>query len=94
MADMGERPACMTLDRRELDKPYELGNCRWATTKEQNRNRSDTHWITLDGERKSLGEWCEIKSIRYSLAMKRISEMGWSPEEALGLPSLGIGGRR
>jgi hypothetical protein len=39
LADMGERPSGTTLDRRENEKGYEPGNCRWATTEEQLANR-------------------------------------------------------
>lgn len=39
LADMGERPIGLTLDRIENDRGYEPGNCRWATWSEQQINR-------------------------------------------------------
>lgn len=39
LADMGERPAERTLDRVDNSDGYRPGNCRWATTSEQNLNK-------------------------------------------------------
>ena len=40
LADLGERPAGMTLDRIDPLGGYEPTNCRWATSKEQRANIS------------------------------------------------------
>lgn len=38
LADMGERPDGLTLDRKNNEGNYEPSNCRWATRIEQNNN--------------------------------------------------------
>lgn len=40
LADMGERPDGMTIDRINVDGNYEPENCRWADAKTQSQNTS------------------------------------------------------
>jgi hypothetical protein len=41
LADMGERPEGMTLDRTDGRKGYFAKNCRWASPTTQSRNRRE-----------------------------------------------------
>jgi hypothetical protein len=84
--DMGPRPRGKTLDRIENDKGYFKGNCRWVTRLSQARNRQNTRWIEIDGQRKALSEWCAIYGQTWYRVHYRLKH-GWSIEKALKTPS-------
>ncbi len=71
LADMGERPAGTTLERRDSRKNYEPGNCIWATPREQALNKRSTVWVDLDGEGVPLAVAAERLSISYAAARER-----------------------
>jgi hypothetical protein len=59
--DMGDCPDGMSIDRIDNNKGYFKENCRWATTKQQQRNRSDNVILTIDNESKTVADWAEDK---------------------------------
>jgi hypothetical protein len=82
LADMGESPSGMSLDRIDNDGPYSKLNCRWASRQTQNRNSRGNVVIEYLGEKKLLCEWAEQLGIRYGTLHTRLFKLGWSTERA------------
>jgi len=59
LEDMGECPTGMTLERIDNDLDYGPSNCRWATMKEQAKNRRTNVFIEHDGRRMILNDWAK-----------------------------------
>ncbi len=87
LADMGERPSCeYTIDRYpDQNGDYEKSNCRWATQKQQQRNRRSNVMVSFQGQEHCISEWAEQVGLTTGALWCRLKN-GWTTEEALTLP--------
>lgn len=72
----------LTIDRINFNKNYEPQNCRWVTTKQQNRNYSKNRFMEYNGKKYCIVELSEKFNISYGTLLYRINA-GYTLEEAI-----------
>lgn len=86
LANVGPRPSSVhTIERIDNNKWYEPGNVKWATRREQQRNRRSNRMLVIGGETRTITEWSELSGINIGTLYKRIAR-GVCLEEAIQQP--------
>lgn len=83
--DMGEPSIGLLLDRIDNNGHYCKDNCRWATRRQQNRNKRSNINVTIDGKTQCLKAWCEELKISPKTVNWR-RQFGWSDFMAITTP--------
>lgn len=81
--DMGPRPfPSATIERINTNGNYEPGNCKWATQKDQQNNRSNNRIIEFKGKRLTISQWADAIGIPSYTIYNRL-RLGWTDCDAL-----------
>lgn len=79
--DMGPRPFKMSIERIDTNGNYEPSNCKWASPKEQARNKRSKRMVTIDGVEHHIADLAEKYGINMRTLDRRL-KAGWPLDKA------------
>lgn len=83
LADMGEEPEGMSIERKDNNGNYSPENCIYATQKEQTRNTRYNRIIKYGGREQCIADWAIELGISYGTLWRRLRE--YPPQTALNM---------
>lgn len=73
LLDMGVKPSpAYSIERNDVNGDYSPSNCRWATMKEQSRNKRNNRMIEINGVKKLMCDWSEQSGISVTTISLRL----------------------
>jgi len=76
LSDMGHCPIGSSIERIDNSLGYSKENCKWATPKQQTRNRRSSSFVSHKGIIMTMAEYSEAVNMSWSGAYKRANREG------------------
>ena len=74
----------LTIERIDNNENYYKENCKWATTEEQNRNRSCNCYLTYKGKTQLATDWADELGIsKFKIYPLKNYHSDWSDAQIL-----------
>ncbi len=86
LADMGDPPPGLTIERKNNDLGYSPENCVWATHTEQMNNTRKSRLLTYHGETLTMAQWARKLGVKRSTLEQRFYCYHWTVEKTLSTP--------
>ena len=82
LADMGERPDGLSIERKDVNGDYSPDNCIWANNEIQANNKRNSVLLDYQGKVQTVAQWARELGILDKTIYFRLSK-GWSTGKAL-----------
>lgn len=74
LADMGERPKGMEINRIDNNKGYSKKNCKWSTSVENQNNRRNNRWISYNGKMVTVTQASRLCGVKPTTIFERLKK--------------------